>query len=125
MTKENLTIWGREFSLPIEYEYYKGEPVLPGQHKALEKFLSSGMEIDKALDAVKHFCLKNYREKIKEEQIGNIFKYVMPAYLFVERDTRRNIVNLMCHDRFAPDNGIAVVFVDEKFVKVCTQDDIL
>ena len=49
----------------------------------------------------------------------------MPKYLYIVRSEAKRVVSIMCNYRFDPENGIAVVFEDEKFSKIGKQDIIL
>lgn len=125
MSKEKITIWGRDFDMEIKYDCYSGEEVLQIQRDAIDAFLKSGAAIDAALDQVKYYCLKNNKADIGNNSIDNIFKYVAPKYLYVARNKEKHVVAIMCNYKFDPENGIAVVFENEKFSKIGMQDIIL
>ena len=125
MSKEKITIWGRDFDMEIKYDCYSGEEVLQIQRDAIDAFLKSGAAIDAALDQVKYYCLKNNKADIDNNSIDNIFKYVAPKYLYVARNKEKHVVAIMCNYKFDPENGIAVVFENEKFSKIGMQDIIL
>lgn len=61
----------------------------------------------------------------KGVSINNIFKYVAPKYLYVARNNEKHVVAIMCNYKFDPENGIAVIFENEKFSKIGMQDIIL
>ena len=103
---------------------YPGEEILPAQKEAIEKFLDLST-IKESREKVEKYCLENNGEEIGTDKIINIFKYVMPKYLFVKRNEKKHIVAIMCNYKFDNDNGIAVVFENEKFVAVGDQDIIL
>lgn len=125
MSKERITIWNREFDMEVKYDCYLGEEVLQVQKDAIDTFLKSGAAIDAALDQVKQYCLKNSKAEIGSDSIENIFKYVAPKYLYVARNKENHVVAIMCNYKFDPENGIAVVFENEKFSKIGMQDIIL
>lgn len=78
------------------------------------------------LPAVEAYCRAADREAFGDGPIGNIFRYVMPQQLFVKRtgnDSR--VVGLLCACRFDEENGLAVVFRDERLERVGTQNIIL
>lgn len=125
MNKEKIEIWGRKLELGIKYDCYTGEEVLDSQKEALEAFLKSEENIASSLQEVKKYCLGQNREEIGNSDIENIFKYVAPKYLYVVRNTDRHIVSVMCNYKFDQENGIAVVFENEKFSKIGRQDIIL
>ena len=49
----------------------------------------------------------------------------MPKYLYVARDNENHIVAIMCNYRYDEENGIAIVFKNEKFLQIGKQDIIL
>lgn len=122
--KVKINIWERDFELNVEYDCYPGEEILPAQKEAIEKFLDLST-IKESREKVEKYCLENNGEEIGTDKIINIFKYVMPKYLFVKRNEKKHIVAIMCNYKFDNDNGIAVVFENEKFVAVGDQDIIL
>lgn len=125
MNKVKLNIWNREFDIEVVYDKYSDETVLTAQEKALEDFIRATEEIDSSLAAVKEYCLSNNREEIGSDCIDNIFKYVMPKYLYVARDNENHTVAIMCNYRYDEENGIAIVFKNEKFLQIGKQDIIL
>lgn len=125
MNKEKFVIWGRSFELEIKYDCYTGEEVLDIQRDALAAFLKSGKSIEDSLEMVKRYCLEQNRDDIGDSDIENIFKYVIPKYLYVVRNKKKHIVAIMCNYKFDMENGIAVVFENEKFSELGKQDIIL
>ncbi|MCR5024067.1 MAG: hypothetical protein K6A90_07020 [Lachnospiraceae bacterium] len=125
MSKEKITIWNRDFDMEVKYDCYSGEEVLQIQKDAINEFLKSGTAIDAALEQVKQYCLKNNKDDIGGNSIENIFKYVAPKYLYVARNKDKHVVAIMCNYKFDPENGLAVVFENEKFSKIGMQDIIL
>ncbi|MDR0906780.1 MAG: hypothetical protein LBN00_11540 [Oscillospiraceae bacterium] len=136
MNKQKLNVWGRDFELEVVFDCYEGESVLPVQKEALENFLAKSKIItdEKVMvsiisdvkAAVVEYCLKRNAEEIGMSTIDNIFKYVMPKSLYVQRTTDDSrVVGLMCAYKFDVDNGIAVVFKNEQFVNVDSQNAIL
>lgn len=106
MNKEKVVIWGREFDIEIKYDCYTGEEVLDVQKQALAAFLKSENSIEDSLEMVKRYCLDQNGEDIGDSVIANIFKYVVPKYLYVVRSTDKHIVSIMCNYRFDQENGI-------------------
>lgn len=125
MNKVKLNIWNRGFELEVVYDCYTDESVLPNQKKALECFMVSKDEVKISLDEVKKYCLSSNRKEIGYDSIDNIFKYVAPKYLYVKRDEKDRIVSIMCNYRYDEENGIAIVFKNEKFLQIGKQDIIL
>lgn len=123
MIKENVNIWGRDFSLPIAYRCRPNEEVLESQVEAKEALLNNWQAVDDAKPKVEEYCLKRDGDVIGEK-IENIFKYVIPAELLALRDGPTHKVALMCNYRFDPEHGIAVIFKNERFLEVIPQDEI-
>lgn len=118
---KDLMIWGREFSLEVAYDYFD-EPIPQIMTEALEDLVSNQNSFDDALPLVTQYCLENDRDEIQKisrtDGIDNIFRYVMPQSLYVlEPETERKVMHrvaLMCDYRFDPEEGLAVLFEDEK-----------
>lgn len=125
MNKIKMVLWGREFNLDVTYDCYSNEKVLPIQETAVQEFPKLSAEINFSLDKVKKYCLSKNREEIGTDVIENIFKYVMPRYLFVPRNDKKQIVAIMCNYKFDPDSGIAIVFENGKFKEIGEQEIIL
>lgn len=127
MSKENISVWGRRFELEIVFDRYADEEVLPYQKEALEAFLGNLKMLDKAKPAVEAYCLDDEKnDEIKASKIENIFKYVIPTSIYVQRNkAERHIVGLMCNYKFDPEHGLAVVFEGEKLQNIGSQDIIL
>lgn len=123
MSKNTVTIWGRDFDLDVIYESYPGEEVLDSQKDAFEQ-LNNAELIDTALAAVKGYVEKTATAQI-DSPIENIFKYVMPKKVFVPHTTKAPKVAIMCSYKFDMEHGIAVVFENGKFSEVGEQDIIL
>lgn len=125
MNKEKLTIWNREFDLEIRYDCYSGEQVLDSQKDAVSCFLKAKSKISDSLDKVKAYCLAQNGDEIKDDTIQNIFKYVAPKYLYVPRNKDKHMIAIMCNYKFDSENGLAIVFENEKFKEIGKQDIIL
>lgn len=125
MNKEKMTIWGRNFELEVKFDCYSGEEVLEIQKEALSAFLKSRNAVEDSLDQLKQYCLKNNKAEIGGDNIENIFRYVVPKYLYVARDEKNHVVAIMCNYKFDSEHGIAIVFENENFSKIGMQDIIL
>ena len=123
MNNVNLIIWGRTFDLPVVFDCYSDEEILPEQKEALEKFRRSKDALDAAKSAVENYCLKLNAKEICEDSIMNILKYVMPYSLYVRRSASSDrYVGLMCKYRFNPEDGLAVLFKNEELYDIGTSD---
>lgn len=121
----NKVIWGRNFELKINYDCYKNETILNSQIESVQLFIQDNVELESSLEYIKKFCLLNDGSNIKESSITNIFKYVMPKYLYVKRDEKKHIFALMCDYKFDIEHGIGIIFEEGKFINVVKQDYIL
>ena len=126
MTKTiDITIWGREYSLPVIYDCYEGEDVTPEQISALESFVSHSNWIDRSKKNVENFCKQDVQADDTNQKKDNIFSYIKPESLYVKRDSKNPRVALMCKYRYDPEHGLAVVFAADGTVTVGIQDIIL
>ena len=126
MNTQTLTIWGREFELDIVFDCYKGESVLPAQTNALNRFLQNKELISQIKSNVELYCLKRDAEIIGTTVIDNIFKYVIPKSIYIQRtNDDRRVVGLLCNYKFDMEHGLAIVFENEQLKTVGTQDEIL
>lgn len=122
---ETMMIWGREFKLDVVFDCYTGETVLPIQEEALAKFLQKPGLLDSVKTEVEAYCLKTAPEEIPGGRIENIFRYVIPKEIFVKRKEDKRVLAVMCNYRFNFENGLAVVFSNEQFSDIGTQNIIL
>lgn len=120
-----INIWNREFTLPIEYDCYKGEKITKEQMLAVEEFASHEEWIEASKENVEAFCKEQVLEDDKNQKKDNIFSYIKPDYLLVKRDISNPRVAIMCKYRYDPEHGLAVVFSHDGEVIVGIQDIIL
>lgn len=125
MNKISIQIFGREFNLPIEYEHYSNQEILLIQKEAAENLSNAELEIAKAKKYIEEYCLAHNKNNFLSNDIDNIFKYVMPKYLLVKREMNSRVVAIMCNYKFDMEHGIAIVFKNEMFSKIVSQDIIL
>lgn len=120
-----ISIWGRDFSLPIVYDCYKGESVEQSQIDALDAFIKHSEWIDKSQKYVESFCENQVMDDPANKKKDNIFSYVIPECIFVKREKNLPRVALMCKYRYDLEHGLAVVFSSDGSIKVGLQDIIL
>jgi len=125
MSKEKVTIWGREFQLPTCLECYPGEEVLASQQKTLEWLLNHSAAIDKAKSKVEGYLMKDNPDAFASGAVDNIFKYVMPKSIYVPHNPEHSIIAIMCNYKFDDEHGLAVVFADGQFKAVGSEDIVL
>lgn len=127
MSKVNFNIWGRSLDLDVDFDCYKGEEILDSQKKAYELFVDRSDELfEVAYKEAVNYCYKTNGADIADEKINNIFRYVKPKAIYIKRgtlDERR--VAIICAYRFNPDDGMAIVFKNESFWQIGTENIIL
>lgn len=77
-----------------------------------------------SINKVKNYIANASDGNLQVEDIENIFKYVMPKYLYVPRTDKR-VIAVMCNFKFDIENGIAVVYKNERFEEIGEQDIVL
>lgn len=122
-----MNIWNREFDIDICYDVYSGEEILPVQQETLNLFLENYESIlQSALESVKKYCVETDGEDKGFNSVENIFKYVIPTTLYIKRpQSNERIVALLCDYRFNPDDGLAIVFKNNIFEMIGTENIIL
>ena len=80
MTKTlTLSVWGREFTLPIEYDCYKGEKVTKEQIAAIKGFAEHNDWVEASKSKVEEFC----KERVLEDDENQKIFVGRPAWIFV------------------------------------------
>lgn len=125
MNKVKLTIFNRSFELNVIYSRYSGEEILESQKKAYQEFINCITFDDKILNRLKKYCLDRNAEQISTNQIDNIFKYVIPKTIYVDRSKSKHKIGLMCKYKYDLENGIVLIFENNKLIKIDTQDAII
>lgn len=116
---EKITIWGREFKLDVNYEIIDDDKITDKQKNTRIEFCKNIPDELINPNKIKDYCLKKDGEEIGN-CIDNIFKYVIPQELFIGEDR----VSVMCNYKFDMEHGIAIIFENNSFKKICSQDDI-
>ena len=125
MNKITMKIWGREFDLEVYIRKSQNSDIAFLQEKAYNKFMESQSVIDEAEKSLISYIEKNYRNDLTENKVENIFKYVIPKTLFLPRMVKERTVALLCDFKFDIEHGLAVVFENEKFKEIVSQDEVL
>lgn len=120
-----ITIWGRDFSLPIEYDCYEGETITTQQFDAVNCFSAHTEWVEDAKSYVEAFCKDQVMEDEENSKKDNVFSYIKPESIFVKRDKEHPRVALMCKYRYDLEHGLAVVFFSNGEITVGIQDIIL
>lgn len=122
MNKYKLSIWGRNFELPLLYECYPDEEVIESQREAFAMFEANSAAVAASLEHVKNYVETDEFARLNGDKIENIFKYVMPKEIFVPHTEKHRNVAIMCNYKFDIEHGIAVLFENGQFKKVGPQD---
>lgn len=122
MNKYKLSIWGRNFELPLLYECYHDEEVIESQREAFAMFEANSAAVAASLEHVKNYVETDEFARLNGDKIENIFKYVMPKEIFVPHTEKHRNVAIMCNYKFDIEHGIAVLFENGQFKKVGPQD---
>lgn len=123
MSNIRIEIWEKPFDLQVNYDCFEGEELLENQILAIERF--NGAKIDVTLEKVKKYCCEMSKGKVSVDEITNVFKFIMPTSVFVPRNEGKRIVAIMCDFKFDIEHGIGIVFENEEFRKIVSQDELL
>lgn len=123
--KMKINIWGRDFSLDVVYDCYRGEKITPQQVKSINNFSRNPNWVEKSKKDVIKFCSKDVKNDNENQKKDNIFSYIKPEAIFVKRDDKKSRVALMCKYRYDVEHGLAIVFDGNGNVTVGIQDIIL
>ena len=124
MNKINIKIWGRDFELPLSIKTFDAKQPTDIQHQAIESFMQSQKAIDGSQENVEKYILENSVDGNNINKVDNIFKYVMPKCIYVPKDKNR-VIAILCYYKFDMEHGLSVVFENEKFKSVGSEDEIL
>ena len=126
MNNINMTIWGREFSLKVEFDVYLGEEVDKAQNDAFNEFISVSSEVfETAEESVKNYVISNADSWTKGQTVDNIFKYVLPKTIYIPRNQQKHTIAILCDFKFDAEHGMAIVFTDGKLKEIGPEDNII
>ena len=125
MNKLVVTVWGRELSLDVVMDCYDEEEILPLQIKAYESILENWSVVEESLSSVQQYCIDHFAGQIEGGEVSNIFKYVVPNALFIQRNEEKRVVAVLCDFKFDFEHGLAIVFQNEKLADIGPQDIVL
>ena len=123
--RKTLTIWGREFDLKVVFDCFDDEEILPIQEQALKSFLKADAAIEDSKKQVESYILNDDYAELETDSIDNIFKFVIPTDIYIPRTPETRTAALLCDYRFDEEHGIAIVFENERFKEIGTQDIVL
>lgn len=121
----NVEIWGRKFSLNVEYDCYPGEEITSKQIEAVERLANNLSWLDEAKKDVVKYCKAEVNSDDKNQKKDNIFSYIKPEAFFVKRDDKKSRIALMCKYRYDLEHGLAIVFDAKGNITIGAQDIIL
>ena len=121
----DLMIWGREFTLPIDYNCYDGETETDEQFKALERLLNHKDWIDEAKSRVEAYCKDDVMDDEENNKKDNIFSYIKPECIFIKHEDFNPRIAIMCKYRYDLEHGLSIVFSTDGQITVDIQDIIL
>lgn len=128
MNSATLTIWGRELNLRIEYDHYDDDVIPLEMQEALRRFLQSRESIEVSLPSLKCYCKKqNYSDIIStfgNDEIDDIYSIAMPVSICVLPSEENRRVSLMLDYRFDLEEGIGMLFENEKLCYIGTQSSV-
>lgn len=121
MNKIKVDIWNRSFELRVVSDENDMNSISEKQKEVIDDLFVKNKEVLEDFSEIFEYCKKKNKEEICSD---NIFKYVMPKYLYII-DTENKCVAIMCDYKFDMEHGIAVVYENDKLTKVVEQDYIL
>ena len=116
----------REISLKINFDVFDDEEISFLQKKTLSEFMDNIKEIfTKSFKELKDYCGKNYNIDLNET---NFYKYIMPKQIYIKRESKGKEYckfAILCNFKEDVENGLAIVWVNNEFNEIGTQDIIL
>ncbi len=89
-----IKVWGRDFELRVIFDTYDSEEITDIQKEALDTFIDDSDELLSSCEELKEYCMKNNSDRINGS-IENIFKYVIPVSIYIERNKKKRVVSLL------------------------------
>lgn len=119
----SITIFERHFDLLVEYDHYADPSLMKKLEASLLRFLSHDEWIVNAKSQLENYCQEDVLQDKENQKKDNVFSYIKPECIYVKRDSIR--VAIMCHYRYDPEHGLAIVFDSDGNVTVGIQDIII
>lgn len=123
MNKVNVQIWGRDFELGISYQNYPGEDITENQLKTLTEV--PAVNYDAAKAGVEGYIRKFFASELRDDNLDNIFRFVMPKSVLIPRTETSGTFAIMCNFKLDMEHGIAVIYEDGEYKTAGPQDLIL
>lgn len=122
MEKE-IIAWGRKISLHVDFDVYENETILPEQIEALDAFVDNPNIFSLSTAAVKEYIEENDKSEVVNEE--SIMGYIIPRIIYVKRTPGIRTVAIMCDTDVDIEHGIALLFENEEFISIISQEDII
>ena len=119
-----LEIWGRKFTLDVEYNCYEGEYITESQVQLLEMFINNPTWLENSKKDVENYCKNDVLNDEENQKKDNIFSYIKPECVFIKHCNQPKLA-ILCKYRYDQEHGLAVVFDNSGNVVVGLQDIIL
>ena len=123
MSKIAVRIWERDFELAVSFQNYPGETITDNQNKILAEVPS--IDYSPAKDEVKNYITKHYSSKLGNDNLNNVFRFIMPKSILIPRTDDENVFAVMCNFKFDMEHGIALIYENEVLKEIGPQDLIL
>ena len=123
MNKGNVRILGREFELDVSFQNYPGEKITESQLSTLQ--MVQTVDYDSAKDGVKEYIRTYFSNELGDDNLDNIFRFVMPKSILIPREEKPGKFAILCNFKLDMEHGIAVVFENWKYKTAGPQDLIL
>lgn len=121
----DLSVWGREFSVSIDYDCFDDEEPLQEQIESLNNFIANDEWLEESKEYVEDYCSSQVNQDADNLKKDNIFSYIKPDYIFVKYEKHNPRVALMCKYKYDQEHGLAIVFTTDGDITVGIQDIIL
>ena len=123
MSKVKVQIWDRDFELSVSYQNFPGEETTENQWRTLSAVPSVDYSTAKA--GVEEYIRKFFSAELGDDNLDNIFRFVMPKSVLIPRVEGVRVFAIMCNFKLDIEHGIAIIFENEKFKAAGPQDLIL
>lgn len=122
ITKANLVIWGKQFSMPVQYAGPAEPEASADLDQAIQAFIADSADItSKSILKLKAY-IKGKAETIGSVAPENLFDSITPQMLLVTIDEGDALIALLCGFKFDPEHDIALIFRNNSLDEVGNQD---
>lgn len=122
--KLNISIWGRDFELPVNYNCYEGESVTSEQIQLLDYFVKHPEWISNSKIIVENYCRQQVLDDEENQKKDNIFSYIKPISVFI-KNVKKPRIAVICKYRYDEEHGLAIMFDEAGSISVGSEDIIL